>query len=477
MYVIGKLIVEDQSFSILSYELRFQQVKNMFGQPTGRVNGGLIEVTIEAHRDHIFHRWALTTEMMKDVEIIFSPVTRTSKSRKIQLFDVFCASIEVDYDSYTTSPMTYTLLLSPGIFKDGTAILKKPWHVTNLDVATSNAPVSHDPAVAPREERLPRVMKVYWFDPESEQEEIKGSLYGSKVGLQIEIENAEKGQAEIFIVKEDGTEFEKGKEKLSFKSAVDSDGIATLTTLELKKEWEDYKTAAIDKIIAKVSYKGSRKRSAALKLVPTKRAIAFFIGGAGDKESYYGVPASRIIEIQVREEFTKIKNKEKLRDYESYYLGYNEACGDKDIVNHVISKIPNKEHTAIYIIGHSLGGWNGAHLSQILSDKGYNVDLLITLDPVGAGSNAKLTSDVFWKTPSPKANYWIYISSSPNEYEQDDLVADLGGQWKPKAGMQIRDECSYHHREAGQMFFKQLKDTNISASDMLLHHITLFLSK
>ena len=74
MYVIGKLIVEDESFSILSYELRFNQVRSMFGQPTGRVNGGLIGVTIEAHVDRIFHRWAMTTEMMKDAEIIFSPV-------------------------------------------------------------------------------------------------------------------------------------------------------------------------------------------------------------------------------------------------------------------------------------------------------------------------------------------------------------------------------------------------------------------
>ena len=46
--------------------------------------------------------------------------------------------------------MTYTLLLSPGIFKDGNAILKKPWHVTNLDVVNSNAPVQTDPGVKPR---------------------------------------------------------------------------------------------------------------------------------------------------------------------------------------------------------------------------------------------------------------------------------------------------------------------------------------
>ena len=134
--------------------------------------------------------------------------------------------------------------------------------------------------------------------------------------------------------------------------------------------------------------------------------------------------------------------------------------------------------TTFNIIGHSLGGWNGAHLSHILTNKGYVVDLLITLDPVGVGAQVKLISDVFWTIPTPKARYWIHISSSPeNDYRQDDLIADLGGQWQPKTGMQISDECSCHHAEARSMFFNPLKDTDISASDMLLQHIKLFLSK
>ncbi|WP_197474617.1 hypothetical protein, partial [Tenacibaculum ovolyticum] len=76
----------------------------------------------------------------------------------------------------------------------------------------------------------------------------------------------------------------------------------------------------------------------------------------------------------------------------------------------------------------------------------------------------------------PKANYWIQISTYPKDYERDDLIADLGEQWRPKTGMQINDECSCNHRSAGYMFRKNLKDTTISASDMLLHHIKLFLS-
>ncbi len=209
----------------------------------------------------------------------------------------------------------------------------------------------------------------------------------------------------------------------------------------------------------------------------SKKIITFFIGGASDKEGFYGMPASKIME-GVKNDFEKTIDNENLTTFcENVYLGYNEVRGEEDIKDKVISAITDKDKMAVYIIGHSLGGWNGAHLSQILTDKGYNVDLLITLDPVGTGADAKLFSDIYWSTPKPKANYWINICTSPENYQVDDFVADYGGQWKPKTGMQINDECDCNHGSAGTMFTKYLKDTNISASDMLLELIQQHINK
>ncbi len=211
--------------------------------------------------------------------------------------------------------------------------------------------------------------------------------------------------------------------------------------------------------------------------ISTKQVIVFFIGGAGDKESYYGVPPSKIMK-GVKNKF---EEKIKLKGFETYYkgvyLGYNEVKGDDDIKNKVISQIQNKENTAIYIIGHSLGAWNGAHLSQKLTDKGYNVDLLITLDPVGKGIIVSLASDVYWSSPTPKANYWINIIAIPENSEVDDYIADFGKKWIPESGTQINDECKCHHRNANIMLNNPLKDKKISASDMLLHFINLYINK
>lgn len=120
------------------------------------------------------------------------------------------------------------------------------------------------------------------------------------------------------------------------------------------------------------------------------------------------------------------------------YLGYYEIFKDEDITTYVKNKIPSKS-TSIYIIGHSLGGWNGAHLTSKLSSSGYNVKMLITLDPVGKGVILGSIADIYWKEPTVTADIWINIHCKPEDYSFSDFVADLGEQWSPE-----EDEPTYN---------------------------------
>lgn len=204
-----------------------------------------------------------------------------------------------------------------------------------------------------------------------------------------------------------------------------------------------------------------------------KQVVTFFIGGAADKESFYGAPATEIMK-DVKENFNE---KLTYSQYQIRYLGYNEIKGEDDIKNNVINIIPNKDGTFINLVGHSLGGWNGAHLSKILSDKGYTVDMLITLDPVGEGAAVTMISDIYFSFPKPKANYWISISTDPKNYRFDDGIADAGGQWRPaKKDPKIYHDTKFSHGQAQQMFTENIKN-NISASDMLLHFINYYLEE
>ena len=220
-----------------------------------------------------------------------------------------------------------------------------------------------------------------------------------------------------------------------------------------------------------------------------KQVICFFIGGAGDKKPYGpGPEASYIVRNKVYYPFdkkmgTKIIDKIKetkeytTTSYKSFYIGYNDAYKDK-VQKEVIDKIPNKEGTSIYIIGHSLGGWNGAHLSKILSDKGFAVDMLITLDPVGTKVGVTLFSDIYWNTPKPKCSYWINIYSDSNTFELDNIIADIGGQWKPTSNnVTINYETNFQHALAGKMFTEILDDYLLNSSDFLFDNIRTYLDK
>lgn len=203
-----------------------------------------------------------------------------------------------------------------------------------------------------------------------------------------------------------------------------------------------------------------------------KKSITFFIGGAGDAESYYGYGPTNIVQKYIERPFKVIQSH---NDFTSHYIGYNKAYKDR-ISSEIISKIPNKEGTQINIVGHSLGGWNGAHLSQILTDKGYQVDLLITLDPVGTKIGVTLISNIYWATPKPKYKYWINVYISPENYDSSDFIADVGGQWIPPANkVSVMHISDTNHWNAGKMF-KDILYEGTNASDLLLFFSNLYLT-
>lgn len=191
-----------------------------------------------------------------------------------------------------------------------------------------------------------------------------------------------------------------------------------------------------------------------LRVKSGKMVIVFFIGGAGDKESFYGTgPYRNIYEVQrmCEEPFNELI-KSKL--YHSEYLGYDEVCGRNDVKANVVQKIRNLS-MPIYIIGHSLGGWNGAHLSSILTDLGYSVEMLITLDPVGAGL-VKLAADIYFSEPKPKAKFWINLRAEAKSFDASDRVARAGSQWMVKNGPNLNYIAPIHHAEAGKKFLVRL---------------------
>ncbi|WP_248804274.1 alpha/beta hydrolase [Pseudomonas sp. MWU13-2100] len=184
--------------------------------------------------------------------------------------------------------------------------------------------------------------------------------------------------------------------------------------------------------------------------VPTAKPIVFYIGGAGDQESYYFQGAfHNINEVEVLMS-KRMKNAQLFEKYTKHVWGYNEVRGGRDIKEHITNLIPNKS-CPIYIVGHSLGGWNGAHLSKILSDEGYKIALLITLDPVGKGFLVWLGSNIDYSEPTPVADMWINIRANPIKSDASDHVANFGERWIVSQGPAINATVDIHHALASHM--------------------------
>jgi len=195
-----------------------------------------------------------------------------------------------------------------------------------------------------------------------------------------------------------------------------------------------------------------------LKVRNSDEVVVFFIGGAADKSSYgiiFGpdkniLPAKKTLDAIISNRV----------DYNSYYLGFEEVYDIPNQTNRVEENVLQyiDKNSSIYIVGHSLGGWNGAHLSQILSDKGYNVEALITLDPVGEGFIVYVGSSIYKNKPNSKSKFWINILANPSKPDETDDVAEFGKRWKMSSGPNINIVMDINHWNAKKMFENIIKD-------------------
>ncbi len=120
------------------------------------------------------------------------------------------------------------------------------------------------------------IANIIWNNDDEQEQNINEVQYAQRVSLLAQIDNAVGSTATITIEKENGTEFEQGKKQILFTETISEDGIVEITPFEIKEEWEVFKTADIDQLIAKVSHNGIYKKSSPLKVIPKPKIITHF---------------------------------------------------------------------------------------------------------------------------------------------------------------------------------------------------------
>lgn len=220
----------------------------------------------------------------------------------------------------------------------------------------------------------------------------------------------------------------------------------------------------LHKVVAKITRK-SNKQPIPVSLPPSppptglKKAIVFFIGGAGDKKSYYGSgPHGNL--VGAKNAFQNwLQNAPALNTaIEVHYLGYNEVYGAKNIKKYVLHQITSTDDL-IFMVGHSLGAWNAAHLTAELHAKGYTTTMLVTLDPVGRRGGVQTISNIPYFPKSAKANFWVNVFVNGGTYDFTDFVADSGGRWYPHHPTpQVNVGIEANHYQAEKLFTTPIQD-------------------
>lgn len=186
----------------------------------------------------------------------------------------------------------------------------------------------------------------------------------------------------------------------------------------------------------------------------TGTIATFFIGGAADKNRFlYILPKTNLIEDQlVRKYFEQMSKNTNIIDMnkgsDDAYFGYDEM----DQIIEAIKKCHKLNSSVkIRLLGHSLGGWKAAKISERLSKEGILTALLVTIDPVGTGYFMKHT-DAPWKLgnedltlPHPTPATWINILATHPNYSRDDVVADLGIRWHPSRDPGLKKKPTYDY--------------------------------
>jgi len=276
------LHIDGMKLKLLKFNFNFNQDLGTNNKPVSKSKGGLINVTLESTKDVSMLEWVESNSILKDGRIEVFNNDGTQITFKIDFANAYGTIGDYSFKSFSNEPMSYTITINPGIIRfngDNSNLFMQSWNPNNPFLAAA-APISST------DDNVPQITSLQWVNSDTEEQDISSISYNENASLLAVIENHESGTATITIEKEDGTEFENGQKQLSFTEAIDENGIVELTPMEIKEQWEEFKTSDMDKLVAKVSHGEAAKTSRPLVITPKPKVLVNFRPHNGYKGEY-----------------------------------------------------------------------------------------------------------------------------------------------------------------------------------------------
>jgi hypothetical protein len=139
-----------------------------------------------------------------------------------------------------------------------------------------------------------------------------------------------------------------------------------------------------------------------------------FVGGAGDKAF------THIVERELHDEFARWL-KSQSGDHKALYFGQ----GQKKKIKARLRFERSIKKTSLIVVGHSWGADTAVDIARYLDaqEMGWNINLLVTLDPVSRSGPPK---------SRPGVDFWLNVDAKAKKASFNDRVAKIGGNWGKK---------------------------------------------
>lgn len=125
----ARLIIDDNTFTVLSAEYALSIPYDEHNRPTGRVRGGIIDLTFESGsaNSYVLLEWIMN-RMNKEGRIEFSRRDTGSSTQKVVTFrDAYCVYMKDIFISNGASPMVTKITISAHTIDIDNQVLHNSW--------------------------------------------------------------------------------------------------------------------------------------------------------------------------------------------------------------------------------------------------------------------------------------------------------------------------------------------------------------
>ncbi|MFL0084576.1 type VI secretion system tube protein TssD [Tenacibaculum maritimum] len=279
MNIVAKLCIGREERNLLSTQISYERKTRITGKPASETLGGIVKLVFTPRGDkETILRW-MFAHRGHDKQIPYPRNLYALKKAKIifyqennygeilftyKLEDCTCIAYKETFDAL--KGMRTEIKLSAAIqYYKTTFPFIKSWR------ENWRPPIEYKPLLL--ENKNPSISYINWVN--TKEESIDCTEYATKVGVKIQLANANGGTVTFSIQKKDGTPFNNNLTEIHFTEEVQGDSLF-IKNISIEKNWFAFKKSPIDELIVTAKYQQSLKKSNLLQLIPPPKVLVNF---------------------------------------------------------------------------------------------------------------------------------------------------------------------------------------------------------